>query len=90
MVETPDGEALVWLTRKSKKSDPMNEPWRFVVYRFSEDEKVNLDKAQNIVAITALPFYRLPQDAKGKYTYVVTVLDRLHNESKGVKRKVKR
>lgn len=90
VVETPDGEALVWLTRKSKKSDPMNEPWRFVVYRFSEDEKVNLDKAQNIVAITALPFYRLPQDAKGKYTYVVTVLDRLHNESKGVKRKVKR
>ena len=35
-------------------------------------------------------FYPLPyNDGKTKYQYVVTALDRLHNESKGTKKKVK-
>ena len=34
--------------------------------------------------------YKLPYNmGQDKYTYVVTALDRLHNESKGVKVKVK-
>lgn len=89
VIDTNDGKVLVWLTRENEDAKPLDKPWRFVVYRFTSKEKVNVDKVQNIVAITDKPYYRLPNDPKGKYTYVVTVLDRLQNESKGVKRKVK-
>ena len=52
-------------------------------------KKVNLDDASHIVAITRDHFYPLPyNDGKTKYQYVVTALDRLHNESKGTKKKV--
>ena len=35
-------------------------------------------------------YLKLPyEDGKTKYTYVVTALDRLHNESKAVKKRVK-
>ena len=48
-----------------------------------------LPHAENIVAITNNTFYKLPyEDGTIKYTYVVTALDRLHNESKPAKKKV--
>ena len=44
----------------------------------------------HIVAITRDTYYKLPyENGKTKYNYVVTALDRLHNESKGAKKKVK-
>lgn len=89
LMDSPEGKTLVWLTRKSKNPDPMNEPHLFVVYRFDDGEKVNIAKAENIVDITPSPYYVLPKNETGKSTYVVTVLDRLQNESKGVKCKVK-
>ena len=43
-----------------------------------------------MLPITRDHFYPLPyNDGKTKYQYVVTALDRLHNESKGTKKKVK-
>jgi hypothetical protein len=43
-----------------------------------------------MVAITTNSFYKLPYDnGRQKYTYVVTALNRLQNESKIVKKKVK-
>ena len=60
------------------------------MYRFAKGEKVNVDDATKIVAITNRSFYKLPyQDGRQKYTYVVTALNRLQNESKVVKKKVK-
>ena len=54
------------------------------------DEKVNLADASKIVEITYDNYYRLPYDGgTKKYKYVVTALDRVGNESKGAKRKVK-
>jgi len=51
---------------------------------------VNLDDPSHIVAITRNPFYRLPYETgKTKCRYVVTALDRLHNESKSVSKKLK-
>ena len=42
------------------------------------------------MAITPETFLKLPYgDGREKYTYVVTALDRLQNESKGAKEKVK-
>ena len=68
----------------------MDEAKHYVVYRFLRKEKVNLDDPSHIVAITHNEFYKLPyEDGKTKYRYVVTALDRLHNESKPVSKKIK-
>ena len=62
----------------------------YVIYRFAKSEKVNLADASKIVEITYDTYYRLPYNGgTDKYTYVVTALDRVGNESKGAKRKVK-
>jgi len=51
---------------------------------------VNLEDPSHIVAITRNTFYQLPYESgKTKYRYVVTALDRLHNESKSASKKVK-
>ena len=76
---------LVWLQDKKECKDEMDAPHRYVVYCFEKGEKVNLESAENILAITSKTFYVLPKEMKGKYTFVVTVLDRLQNESKGYK-----
>ena len=68
----------------------MDRARQYVVYRFESNEKVNLEDATKIIAITNRTYYALPYvDGKTKYRYVVTALDRLHNESKAVKKKVK-
>ena len=76
-VWTEDGYMLFWTAPKAK--DEMDRAVQYVVYRFDGKEKVNIDDASHIVAITR----------KTKYRYVVTALDRLHNESKSVSKKVK-
>ena len=52
----------------------------FVVYRFNAGEKVCLDNAETIRTVTYSKEYALPKE-KGKFVYVVTVLDRANNES---------
>ena len=53
-------------------------------------EKIDLNSSTHIITITDQMMYKLPyQFGKEKYTYVVTALDRLQNESKPVKVKVK-
>lgn len=87
-VWTEDGYMLFWRAPKGKKE--MDKARQYVIYRFAEHEKVDLDEAENIVAITNNTFYKLPyENGKTKYTYVVTALDRLQNESKSKKEKVK-
>ena len=79
---------LFWTAPKAKKE--MDKATRFVVYRFAKGEKVDLKSPSHIVAITGNTFYRLPySDGNTQYTYVVTALDRIQNESKAVKKKVK-
>ena len=87
-VWTADGYILFWTAPKFK--DEMNRPVQYVVYRFGSKEKVDIDDPSHIVAVTRNTFYKLPyEDGKTKYRYVVTALDRLHNESKSVSKKVK-
>lgn len=87
-VWTEDGYMLFWTAPKAK--DEMDRAVQYVVYRFDGKEKVNIDDASHIVTITRNNFYKLPyDDGKTKYRYVVTALDRLHNESKSVSKKVK-
>ena len=86
-VWTEDGYILFWTAPKYKEE--MNRAVQYVVYRFNDKEKVNIDDPSHIVAITRDNFYKLPyEDGKTKYRYVVTALDRLHNESKSVGKKI--
>ena len=87
-VWTEDGYILFWTAPKAK--NVMDEAMQYVVYRFAKGEKVDLEDPSKIVTITRNTFFQLPyEDGKARYTYVVTALDRLHNESKAVKKKVK-
>lgn len=87
-VWTEDGYILFWTAPKYKEE--MNRAVQYVVYCFNDKEKVNIDGPSHIVAITRDNFYKLPyEDGKTKYRYVVTALDRLHNESKSVGKKIK-
>lgn len=84
---TIDGYMLFWTAPKAKTL--MDEAIRYVIYRFERGEKIDLEDPSHIVAITPNEFYKLPYvDGQKKYTYVVTALDRLHNESKYKRKKV--
>lgn len=55
----------------------------YVVYRFEDHERVDLNKASHIVEITHKNWSMLPfVDGSRRYKYVVTAVDRFHNESK--------
>lgn len=87
-VWTEDGYLLFWTAPKYK--DEMDRAVQYVIYRFDAKEKVDISDPSHIVAITRDNFYKLPyENGKTKYRYVVTALDRLHNESKIVAKKVK-
>ena len=74
-VWTEDGYILFWTAPKYKEE--MNRAVQYVVYRFNDKEKVNIDDPSHIVAITRDNFYKLPYE------------DGLHNESKSVGKKIK-
>lgn len=87
-VWTEDGYMLVWFPPTAKKE--MDKARQYVVYRFAKGEKVRLEDPSHIVAITGSTYYKLPYErGSEKYTYVVTALDRLQNESKARKENVK-
>ena len=79
---------LFWTAPKGKSWE--NTAVKYVIYRFAKGEKVNLNDPAKIVTITSDTFYKLPYaTGKEKYTYVVTALNRLQNESKAKKKTVK-
>ena len=82
-----DGQQVMfWTAPKGKKWK--DEAVKYVVYRFAAGEPVNIDDASKIVKITSDTHYELPSDGI-RNNYVVTALDRMQNESKGVKKTVK-
>ena len=85
---TEDGYILFWTAPKAKSV--MDEATRYVIYRFAAGEPVDMSDASHIVDITSQTFYRLPYDeGRERYTYVVTALDRVGNESKAKKKAVR-
>ena len=87
VIRTEKGPVLLWTPPRYKNE--MNRPIKYVVYRFSRGEKIDLDDATKIVGFTQNTFFLLAnEDGNTKYTFVVTALDRLHNESKGQKQKI--
>lgn len=85
---TADGYILHWEAQQSPTNPELAH--YFVIYRFEGKEKVNLNDPSKIVAITRDTYYQLPyEDGSKKYRYVVTAVDRFHNENKGKSKKVK-
>ena len=83
-----DGYVLFWTAPKAKTE--MDKAIEYVVYRFKKGEKRDIEDASKIVCITRDTFYKLPyEDGESTYYYVITALDRLQNESKAVKKKIK-
>ena len=79
-----DGVSLKW-TRPLKAKDGETASG-YVVYRFEEGEKVSIIHSKNIINITFedYSFYLDTNVEKGKrYSYIVTALDRIKNESEG-------
>lgn len=88
VIDMPEGNVLFWTAPKGK--DWQTEATKYVVYAFKSGEKVNLESASNIIAITSQTFCNLPSvNGKTKYTYVITALNRIQNEGKAAKKKVK-
>jgi hypothetical protein len=84
--QTGQGRRLRWDV-KPQQGLP-DEPVYFVVYRFRKQEKVNLERASAIYAITRNPFCAIPA-GNTPYCYAVTAVDRFHNESAARKMRVK-
>lgn len=76
--QTPNGTDIHWQV----KHDP-NEHLKYVVYRFKDNEPVNIDRSDRILSVQQGEEYHIPTDkGNAKSIYVVTALDRLWNESK--------
>ena len=87
VIRMDDGQrVLFWTAPKGRGWQ--DEAAQYVVYRFDNGEKIDIDNPSKIVKLTTDCHYELPAQP-GKFTYVVTALDRMHNESKPVKKKVK-
>ena len=81
MVWTSDGPMLFWTAPKAKSN---SKDWASNAHQYA----VYCDGT--LVAVTSDTFFKLPYvDGKTKHTYVVTSLNRIHNESKAVKKKIK-
>lgn len=85
---TPKGFLLHWEAEQSATNPELAN--YFVIYRFMDGEPVNLSDPSKIVAITRESGYLLPYNkGKQKYRYIVTAVDRFHNESNGKSKKIK-
>lgn len=85
---TPDGYVLHWQAEQSPTNPELAS--YFVIYRFANNEEIDLDDPRHIVATTRECHYLLPyEDGQTPFRYVVTAVDRFHNESEGRTKKVK-
>ncbi len=89
-VDIDNEKILFW--KKPKGKGWKDEAVRYVVYSFDEDENLDISDPSKILDVTDNTFLKLPkmiQGDKRKRIYIVTALDRMGNESKPVKLKVK-
>ena len=85
---TPEGYELQWKRRNTK--DEMQKQIYFCVYRFDPEEEISLYDTSHLITVTRDTKWLLPyKQGTREYVYVVTAVDRMHNESKGKTKKVK-
>lgn len=78
------GTVLTW-EASSKLPKDKEETYAFVIYRFEENESINLENPSKILQIFrnegVLSYTDKSADDDKKYVYIITALDRLQNES---------
>lgn len=85
---TSEGYVLSWKSPRGKKE--MDKAVQYVVYCFDDKETIDIENPEKIVGITTETSFLLPyNDGETRYQYVVTALDRLQNESKSKRIRVK-
>ena len=84
-----DGQRVLFWTQPKGKGW-QDEAVQYAVYRFDKNESINLRDCSHLKAIVSDTFYELPANEQTPSVYVVTALDRMQNESKEVKVKVKK
>lgn len=82
------GYYLFWKAPKARKE--MDKAVQYAIYAFEAGEKIDLNSSTHLVTTTHNCYFPLPyEEGQESFTYVVTALDRLQNESKPVMKKVK-
>jgi len=84
-VPSAQGTLLQW-----KANNPNNKMLRYVVYRFINDEPINLDHNEKIIYVQTdkTECVDVNSNRFRKCTYVVTAMDRLWNESKASNKQI--
>jgi uncharacterized lipoprotein YddW (UPF0748 family) len=70
---------LKW--EKPETAEDNEEPFYYVIYRFEDDEEIDLNNVKAIIHQTKNINWRDRNLPVGKITYVISSMDRLHNES---------
>ena len=87
-VWTRDGLMLFWLAPRA--SWEMDRAVNYVIYRFLRGETINTADPSHIVTITSNTYLKLPYvNGQTDYVYVVTALDRLQNESRLARKRIR-
>ena len=84
VIWSEQGPVLVWIPNSTNHE--MQRAVRYAVYCFAPGEKIDITDGSHLIAVTPQTFLNLPYSGgKTKYTYIVTALDRMWNES-GIKK----
>jgi hypothetical protein len=89
-INTDEGVLLSWNLPDAAKDGEF--PNYYLVYKFSSEDEIDLSKSENIVAKVLnkeTSYFNLKDNNKNSI-YIVTALDRLHNESEKVILKINR
>ena len=84
-----DGQRVIFWTQPKGKGWK-DEATKYCVYRFEKGEPLQTDDVNHLVAVTTETFYELPATEQFPCVYIITALDRMQNESSGVKVKYKK
>ena len=79
LVHSKKRVVLSWEAPKSENE--ANQAKYYVIYRFLKGTKIDLNNPKNILSIQQELLYYEQKDNSKNYTYAVTSVDRLHNES---------
>lgn len=79
IIKLRDGHELNWYAPRYK--DEMDKAYRYIIYGTNNIKGDDALDAKNIIDITDKTYYKLTADNKSKY-YIITAIDRMHNESK--------
>ena len=79
---------LTWDKENSKEKPNSKDPVRYVIYQFFPDERIDIEDAETIIALTPLNTVLVEDSSAGPSaegsTFIVTALDRLNRESEPV------